>query len=102
MFAALTTPFPGTPAALLSAVFFASSFILPGLVMLRSGLVAGMVAFYMLNATASTPLTLDPAQWYASQTVLTVGVLAALFAYAFWVALAGQPIFRESLFDNPN
>jgi serine/threonine-protein kinase len=101
-FATLTVPFLSTPAALISALFFASSIILPVLVMLRSGLVAGMVAFYVLNATSSTPLTLDLGQWYAPQTVLTVVFLAALFLYAFWVALAGQPIFRESLFDGPS
>ena len=45
------------------------------------------------------PLEVDLSRWYAGQTVLTVGFFAVLFGYAFWVALAGQSVFKESLFE---
>ena len=58
-----------------------------------------MVGFYFFFVMGNIPLVLDLGRWYAGQTVLTVGFFAALFGYAFWVALAGQSVFKESLFD---
>ena len=83
----------------MSAPFFAAAIFVPVLIMLRTGLVAGLVGFYFSSAMANIPLELDLSRWYAGQTVLTVGFFAVLFGYAFWVALAGQSVFKESLFE---
>ncbi len=95
----LSTPFLSAPAAMLSALFFAATIFVPVLIMLRTGLVAGLVGFYFFVMMGSIPLALDLSRWYAGQTVLTVGFFAVLFVYAFWMAMAGQSVFKESLFD---
>ncbi len=47
----------------------------------------------------SPPLTLDFDRWYAVTALTAPLALIVLAGYAFWVALAGRPIFRDELME---
>ena len=42
-------------------------------------------------------MTLDFSSWYAGIGMLGPVTVAALAAFGFWTALAGQPLFRDEL-----
>ena len=44
-------------------------------------------------------VTRDLSDWFAGNMVLALAVLAGLFGYGFYTALAGQSIFRDVLRD---
>jgi hypothetical protein len=65
--------------------------------MVRFGLLSLMSMSLTASLLVGFPLTFDLGAWYA--TIGLVGVLCALglAAYGFWIALAGQPLFRDQL-----
>ncbi len=65
-------------------------------VLFRYGFVALLAAVTAGGLLTGFPLTLDFSAWYASGTLLALGVFAALAGYSFWVALAGRPVFGDS------
>jgi len=75
--------------------------ILYGL-MIRFGVLAAGVAYYVMQILLSMPLTLDPQSWYAERTVIAEGAIALLLAGAFWTSLAGKPPLSLGLFDEGN
>jgi hypothetical protein len=51
----------------------------------------------VLSVIFGFPATLDFSAWYAGIGVIGPLTALALAGYGFWVALAGQPIFRDEL-----
>jgi len=45
------------------------------------------------------PLTFDLTEWWSAPTWITLALRAALAAWSFRTELAGQPVFRERLFE---
>ena len=39
--------------------------------------------------------------WYFGRTVVTMLVFAAIAIYGFAISVAGRPIFKDSVFDDP-
>ena len=46
-----------------------------------------------------SPLTLDPASWYAPNSWLVLAFITGLAVYAFRVALAGRPMLSRAFFN---
>jgi eukaryotic-like serine/threonine-protein kinase len=68
--------------------------LIPTLVLVRFGLLAAMVNFYVTNRLITYPLTEDLSSWTAGPT-LFLGLF--LLGFALWAAraaLAGRPLFR--------
>jgi len=63
----------------------------------RIGLVAAMVFRFCGFLLPLTPLTLDLTAFYAPQAMLGMLLFMAIAAYGLRTALAGQPLFRDSI-----
>jgi serine/threonine-protein kinase len=66
-------------------------------VLVRFGLLASIVAIYVLNYLLVVPLTPDLSSWMAAPTLWAFGVVAALVVYGYRTALAGRSLFAGAL-----
>jgi hypothetical protein len=80
-------------AALVSAL---TAFLLLSL-MIRFGLLAVAGAFLMVNLIANYPITLDGSAPYFSYSLFGMLLALALAGLAFYISLAGRPMFGDSL-----
>ncbi len=89
-----------SPTAPLAVVLAWAAF---GLVMVflitRLGLLAACVALSMayLIVFVRAPLTTDLLSWYGPYAIASFVFISAIAGYGFWLALAGQPIFKDTL-----
>jgi serine/threonine-protein kinase len=68
--------------------------------LMRLGLLAATSMFLFFFWTSVMPLTSDFSTFYAGSTALTLLTLAALAAYGYRTALAGQPLFRGGFIED--
>jgi serine/threonine-protein kinase len=68
-------------------------------VMMRFGLLALAVTGIVFGWLRLIPLTLDSSAWYAGRSFFLIGLLAALSIGAFFVVLAGKPLFGKALLE---
>ena len=66
-------------------------------ILVRWGLLAGVVAAFVAFIVEVVPASLDLSAWYIDRTALGVGVLAILMAWGFRNAIAGQAVFHDPL-----
>ena len=66
-------------------------------VLLRFGLLAMVAMEFFIFAFVFYPVTTDLTAWYAGATFFSLAVCAALAAYGFYTALAGQKLFSGDL-----
>ncbi len=67
--------------------------------LVRVGLIAGIMMGFAGWSLDLVPLTLDLSEPYAPQALLGMGVIVLPALYGFWVALGGQPLFKDPLLD---
>jgi serine/threonine-protein kinase len=68
-------------------------------VLLRHGLLAAIaMSLFMLLPRFGVPTT-DLSSWYAGQMMILPLLLAAIAVYAFYISLAGRPVFGDKLFE---
>jgi hypothetical protein len=63
--------------------------------LLRLGILALAVGFFVLTLFTSFPITVDFSQWYSAQSLFMFGVFLTLLFYGFRVALGNKPLFGE-------
>jgi hypothetical protein len=68
------------------------------LLLMRAGLLATVVAFYVSGLFIVFPVTWELSRWYAGGGVAALLVLALLTAFGFTTALAGRPAFGTALY----
>jgi len=67
----------------------------------RYGLLALILTIFFVHLTIFFPITSDLSAWYAADFVLAAIIGLAIVGFGFYTSLAGQPLFRSSLFaDN--
>ena len=66
----------------------------------RYGLLALISAIFILHLTIFYPVTSDFSAWYATDFVLALFICLALVVFGTYTSLAGQPLFRSSLFSD--
>ena len=66
----------------------------------RYGLLALISAIFFLHLTIFFPITSDLSAWYAADFVLALFICLALVVFGFYTSLAGQPLFRSSIFSD--
>lgn len=66
----------------------------------RYGLLAVISTIYFVHLTIFYPITSELSAWYAADFVLAVIICLALVGFGFYTSLAGQPLFRSSLFSD--
>jgi hypothetical protein len=65
----------------------------------RFGLVAAAATLFLSNVISDVPLTPDLSVWWSTPTVLTLGLVAGLVAFAFYAARGGEPLFGQVVPD---
>ncbi len=65
-------------------------------VVVRFGLVAGTVGFYLSDMLSQVVSTTDIAAWYAQPSLIPIAAMVALLVYGFHISLAGRPVFGEA------
>jgi hypothetical protein len=66
-------------------------------VLKRYGLLGTIVFQFYNYLLMNCPLTSDFYAWYASGTILTLFIAVSIASYGYYMALAGQPLFRLGL-----
>ncbi len=69
------------------------------LLLMRVGLLAAVVAFYVSGLFIVFPVTWELSRWYAGAGVSALLVVAGLAAFGFTTALAGRPAFGTAAFE---
>ena len=65
-------------------------------ILVRFGVLAAIAGFFVGTVVhGSTLLTLDPSNWYFGYSTATLLVTVAIAAWAFWISLAGRPLFND-------
>jgi serine/threonine-protein kinase len=91
---AINSPYPLIPVLFSTTIIALVLFIL-----IRFGILPLMAMFYVVALTNGFPITTDLSAWYAGGTVLSTVMILALAAYAFHIARAGRPLFKESFLE---
>jgi hypothetical protein len=63
----------------------------------RFGLLAVTTTLFFISFFGNSPMTTDFGTWYAPPAIFALVVTLGLVAYGFYIALAGQKVFREKL-----
>jgi serine/threonine-protein kinase len=63
----------------------------------RFGLLALTTTLFFTTIFGNFPMTIDFSVWYASSTIFALTATLALVAYAFYISLAGQGVFKGKL-----
>jgi serine/threonine-protein kinase len=63
----------------------------------RFGLLALTAALFFITMFGNFPMTTDFSVWYASSTIFALAAVLILVAYAFYISLAGQKVFKGKL-----
>jgi len=83
----------------LGVLFLATMFGLSLFILIRFGLMPGVVGLFVTSVLNSSPLTMNFSAWYAGAAIAAMAVVLALAAYAFHTALAGRPLFKEDFLE---
>jgi hypothetical protein len=71
--------------------------VLWSVVLVRGGLLAFAVGFYLARLVPSLPLTLDMSQAHAATSLLVMLAVVALLLHGLSTALAGRPLLRDDI-----
>jgi hypothetical protein len=69
-------------------------------VVLRFGLLAYAVAWFVFLVLLGAPLTLDFSRGYAGRSLFIIALCLGLAFYGFRAALAGRPVFGNLAVDD--
>ena len=86
-----------------AALTYVVNLILNGLsvfLIIRLGLLAVATAFVFQNCLLENfPLTTQGSAWYAGISLTGILLMAALVLYAFYISLAGRPVFGRAMLE---
>jgi hypothetical protein len=80
--------------------FTALSAFLTVFVLYRYGLLASVSAFFFTHLWVFYPMTTELTAWYATDFLIALIICVALAVYAFYLSLAGQPLFAAKLLED--
>jgi hypothetical protein len=69
-------------------------------ILIRFGVLALIVGFFVDYTLLSFPLTADLSTWYAGSSLFAIASVRALTAYALYTALAGRPLLKAGFLDS--
>ncbi len=67
------------------------------IVLIRYGLLATMVHFFVAGVLTRYAITVDPSAWYAGASWLALLAVVAVAAHGFYASLGGRPLFEGEL-----
>ena len=65
----------------------------------RFGAFALVIAIYVRQGLASTPLTFDFSAWFAMRSLAVLALFASIAAWGYYLALAGKPALGGAMLD---
>jgi len=68
-------------------------------VLMRFGLVAGVITLIILALFQAFPITYDASAWYFKTGIAALAIFAAIVLYAFRTSLGGRPMFGTPRLD---
>jgi len=68
-------------------------------VITRFGLVAMMVAGFVLQVSIDFPVAFNSSAWYAGYGYVALAIVAAIAFYGFRTSLGGRPVFAGGNLD---
>lgn len=74
-------------------------YAIAAIAVVRFGLIALATAIFLTNFLLNVPVTLDLSRWYASNFVFVFLIFVAMAAWGFYIALAGQRLWKDELFE---
>lgn len=83
----------------MEGIAFALVYGLAAIVVVRYGFLCLAVAIYVADLLVNVPFTSHASQWYFAGPFFSVFSIFALACGSFYVALAGQKLWKESLLD---
>ena len=78
---------------------FALIYGLAAFVVVRFGFLCLAVAIFVVDLLVNVPLSSHVSEWYFGGPFFSVLSIFALACWAFYIALAGQKLWKESLFE---
>ena len=66
-------------------------------VVIRYGLLAGVAMGFSFSLLLASPFSTDLTAWHSPPTLACLLVFSSLAAFAFYLSLAGRPVFKRSL-----
>ncbi len=66
-------------------------------VLIRFGLLAFIVGFFLNFLVTGLPLTLDASHWWFASSCFVFALAAGLIVYGIWAALSGRSLLRDEL-----
>jgi hypothetical protein len=72
---------------------------LAAIIVVRYGFLSLAVGILVADLLLNIPITTHVSSWYFGATLFVLVTVVALAAYGFYVALAGQKLWKESLLD---
>jgi hypothetical protein len=78
---------------------FAIIYSIAAAAVVNFGLITLGVAIFTTELLLNVPYSTGFSAWYSGTTWFVIGSVVAITAWGFYTALAGQPLFKEELFD---
>ncbi len=89
---------PGHPVLnLLAAMVVAATFVT---LLIRAGVLPFVIAWFSYDVLRSYPFSLDLALWISKITLVALAAIVGLTIWGLRTSLAGQPVFKMSLFGD--
>ncbi len=66
-------------------------------VLVRFGLLAFIVGFFLNFYVQGLPLELDPSHWWFASSCFALAICAGVIVYGMWAALAGRSLLKDDL-----
>ena len=57
------------------------------------------INIFVADILLNVPITLHLSAWYAGGTLFVIATVLALLGWSFYIALAGQKLWKEHLLD---
>ncbi|HXU10676.1 MAG TPA: hypothetical protein VN898_01815, partial [Candidatus Binatia bacterium] len=90
---------PESGSAVVYAAFIVIVLAMFWTLLLRFGLLATVTCISIIDLLTQVPLTFDLSSWRAGAGVPTLILVLGMTAWAFRVAVAGRPLFRDALLE---
>jgi hypothetical protein len=81
------------------SVIWVTIYTIAAVGIVRFGLIVLGVSSLMANVLLNLPYSKDFSNWYASQSVFIALLFVAIGAWGVYTSLAGQPLWKDELFD---
>ena len=68
-------------------------------ILIRFGIVTGLISYFVMLLFSNYPLSLDASVWYSGTSYTALAILVAIVLYAFRTSLGGRPLFGTPRLD---